>query len=59
MSARSVVRDLRAKLADLGGDDRERSRELDLLRYQAEEIAVVDPIDGEDERLERGGGPPR
>jgi DNA repair protein RecN (Recombination protein N) len=52
-SARNLVRDLRSRLDELGGDDRQRSRELDLLRYQADEIAGVDPRDGETETLDR------
>jgi len=51
-TARTLVRDLRARLDELGGDDRQRSRELDLLRYQADEIAAVDPRDGETETLD-------
>jgi DNA repair protein RecN (Recombination protein N) len=47
-------RDLTAALADLGGDERSRARELDLLRYQRDELAAArleDP--DEDERLDR------
>ena len=48
----SVVRALRATLDGLGGDERARAREMDLLRYQLAELesaAVLDP--DEDERL--------
>lgn len=39
--ARAAVRDLDAELSALGGDARARAREIDLLRYQVEEIAVA------------------
>jgi DNA repair protein RecN (Recombination protein N) len=51
--AREQVRRLTAESAALGGDSRERAREVDLLRYQVSEIedaGIVD--DGEEERLE-------
>ena len=51
--ARKALADLDARLAELGGDDRERAREADLLRFQVEELAaarVTDP--DEDDRLE-------
>ena len=38
-AARAAVRDLDAELAALGGDARARAREIDLLRYQVQEIA--------------------
>jgi DNA repair protein RecN (Recombination protein N) len=47
-------RDLTAALDALGGDERSRARELDLLRYQRDELAAArleDP--DEDERLDR------
>src|SRR5215218_6125294 len=47
-------REIEAELEALGGDDRARVRELDLLRYQRDELdaaAIDDP--GEDERLDR------
>jgi DNA repair protein RecN (Recombination protein N) len=45
--ARAAARDLRAELAQLGGDDRSRAREIDLLRYQLGEIdaAAIADID--------------
>jgi DNA repair protein RecN (Recombination protein N) len=52
-AARASVRDLDAELATLGGDGRARAREIDLLRYQVDEItaaALDDP--GEDVALE-------
>ncbi len=52
-SARGLVRRLTGELADLGGDPRQRVREVDLLRYQLDEIetaAITGP--DEDERLE-------
>jgi DNA repair protein RecN (Recombination protein N) len=44
-------RDARTALETLGAASRERERELDLLAYQVHEIEVVDPGDGETERL--------
>ncbi len=38
---RAAVRELDAELAALGGDARARAREIDLLRYQVEEIAAA------------------
>jgi DNA repair protein RecN (Recombination protein N) len=52
-AARAAVRELDAELAALGGDARARAREIDLLRYQVEEISIArldDP--GEDVALE-------
>jgi DNA repair protein RecN (Recombination protein N) len=39
--ARAAVRDLDAELAALGGDARARAREIDLLRYQVDEIGAA------------------
>jgi DNA repair protein RecN (Recombination protein N) len=39
--ARAAVHDLDRELAALGGDARARAREIDLLRYQVEEIAAA------------------
>lgn len=50
-SARERVRTLRARLDELGGDDRARAREVDLLRYQLDEIDAAAPRAGEDEEL--------
>ena len=51
-TARQTLRDLTHELADLGGDERARAREIDLLRYQLDEIdaAGLDDPD-EDEQL--------
>lgn len=49
--ARTRVRQLRSRLEELGGDERARARELDLLRYQLAEIEDVAPEPGEDDRL--------
>jgi DNA repair protein RecN (Recombination protein N) len=51
-SARAEVRRLRARLEELGGDERARAREVDLLRYQLEEIDACAPEVGEEERLD-------
>jgi len=50
-AARASVAALERRLEDLGGDDRSRAREIDLLRYQVDEIESVDPRPGEDEAL--------
>lgn len=52
VAARRVVAEIDRALEELGGDDRARARELDLARYQLEEIdraGVDDP--GEEDRL--------
>ncbi len=50
--ARARVRAVEAELAGLGGDPRARAREIDLLRFQVDELTAA-AIDGpdEDERL--------
>jgi DNA repair protein RecN (Recombination protein N) len=53
VGARKALADLDQRLAELGGDDRERARETDLLRFQVDELAVADVTDpDEDEQLE-------
>ena len=50
--ARHRIRGLDDALAGLGGDARTRARELDLLRYQVDELARAELTDpGEDDRL--------
>jgi DNA repair protein RecN (Recombination protein N) len=49
---RSERHELEARLAELGGDERERAREIDLLRYQLRELEAAAIEEGEDERLE-------
>jgi len=53
-NARAVVTEIDAALATLGGDDRMRAREIDLLRFQVNEIieAALQSAD-EDELLSR------
>lgn len=53
-AARDQVASLTAELAALGGDERARAREIDLLRYQLDELerAQLDDPD-EDDALER------
>lgn len=46
--ARRTVRELDRRLADLGGDERDRARQVDLLRYQVQEIDTA-AVDGPDE----------
>ncbi len=50
--ARAELADLRSQLESLGGDDRSRERQLDLLRYEIAEIEGVSPRVGEDEALD-------
>lgn len=50
-AARRTVSALERRLDGLGGDARARAREMDLLRFQIEEITAVDPRPGEDELL--------
>lgn len=45
------MRDIRGKLASLGGDEGERGRRLDILRYQLDEIERADLREGEEEEL--------
>ena len=40
-AARERVREIDVLLSALGGDERSRSREMDLLRFQTEEIAAA------------------
>ncbi|HNB96216.1 MAG TPA: hypothetical protein PLX07_14655, partial [Microthrixaceae bacterium] len=49
--ARAMVGNLEQRLADLGGDERARAHEIDLLRHQIDEIASVDPTPGEEDDL--------
>jgi DNA repair protein RecN (Recombination protein N) len=52
-AARARVTEIDAELAALGGDEKARAREIDLLRFQVNELdaaAISDP--GEDEALE-------
>ena len=52
-SARARLTEIDAELAALGGDERARAREIDLLRFQVDELdaaAIVDP--DEDEQLD-------
>ncbi len=57
--ARAQVAELERELADLGGDDRTRARELDLLRYQLDELDAAglddpdedDALDAEEDTL--------
>lgn len=53
-NARAVVTEIDAVLATLGGDDRMRAREIDLLRFQVNEI-IESALQGadEDEQLSR------
>ncbi len=54
-AARSAVRQTTEALAKLGGDARARSRQVDLLRYQIEELsraALSDPLEDDNLALE-------
>ncbi len=51
--AREHLAEIDRALAGLGGDERSRAREIDLLRYQVDELAAAGLTDpDEDERLE-------
>ncbi len=51
--ARARLTELDASLAALGGDERARAREIDLLRFQVSELDSADIVDtAEDERLD-------
>jgi DNA repair protein RecN (Recombination protein N) len=51
--ARARLTEIDAGLAALGGDERARAREIDLLRFQVDELSSADIIDAdEDERLD-------
>jgi len=51
-TARTTARGFTEELATLGGDERARAREVDLLRYQLDEIDAAGIADGgEDDRL--------
>ncbi|MFN8037992.1 MAG: DNA repair protein RecN [Acidimicrobiales bacterium] len=53
-AARARVAELDERLAALGGDERERAREVDLLRFQVDELAAAGLVDpDEDVVLER------
>lgn len=53
-TTRRRLTDLDVRLAELGGDPRERAREIDLLRYQVEELVAARLLDpDEDDRLRR------
>jgi DNA repair protein RecN (Recombination protein N) len=51
-AARAKVTELDAELATLGGDERARAREIDLLRFQVSELDAAGIVDAdEDDRL--------
>jgi DNA repair protein RecN (Recombination protein N) len=53
-AARARLTEIDAALAALGGDDRARAREIDLLRFQVDELDAANLVDSaEDERLDR------
>ena len=52
-AARARLTEIDAELAALGGDERVRAREIDLLRYQLDELDRADVVDAdEDSRLD-------
>ncbi len=53
-AARARVRDLDDQLAALGGDERARAREIDLLRFQVDELAAA-AISGPEEDAQLDG----
>ena len=44
-------KEIQSQIAILGGDEKERGRRLDVLRFQIDEIQTVDLQDGEEEEL--------
>ena len=56
-AAREQLAEIERSLQALGGDERTRAREIDLLRYQVDELAAAGLTDaGEDDRLEAEEG---
>ncbi|HEX4903695.1 MAG TPA: DNA repair protein RecN [Acidimicrobiales bacterium] len=52
--ARARIAELEAQLSELGGDERSRAREIDLLRYQLDELDAADLAGpDEDDELDR------
>jgi len=51
LEARMAVREARAGLSEFGGDDRARAREIELLRFQLEEIEAADLADPDEDDL--------
>jgi DNA repair protein RecN (Recombination protein N) len=49
-AARQRVREIDDGLAALGGDERARAREIDLLRFQVEELAAAGLFDADEDR---------
>ncbi|MEI2700213.1 MAG: hypothetical protein V9E94_18485 [Microthrixaceae bacterium] len=47
LAARRAVTAAREAIAELGGDERARARELDLCQFQVDEIDAVAPVPGE------------
>ncbi len=54
VAARTRVSGLKRALADLGGDERARAREADLLRYQLAELAAVGLADPDEDAVLAG-----
>lgn len=48
---RAGLKDCEKKLAALGGDEAERGRRMDILRFQIDEISNANPLEGEEEEL--------
>lgn len=51
VEARRRVSECRRGLEEMGGDERSRAREIDLLRFQLDEIDTIEPVDGEEQEL--------
>ncbi len=50
-AARAEIRDIDRELEELGGDERTRARELDLLRYQLDELDSADLRDADEDTV--------
>lgn len=49
--ANSVLAEIDAALSEMGGDERARARELDLVRYQVEELDLAELEDPDEDRV--------
>lgn len=50
-AARGRLAEIDASLATLGGDERARAREIDLLRYQVEELDAANVVDADEDSV--------
>jgi len=48
----AALREVERRMGELGGDERSAQERAEFLRFQADELDRVNPVDGEDKRLE-------